>query len=123
MAVKALATINHGLNNLNNIITNIVTRLDLASMSNGQQQSPQTAASSQSGSLYPLIDANKLKVNLRQIGQQFHSAFNATQLHHALLTRQRNTQILTSQQQVGQSQAPNSQESAKNKVNTDFNSQ
>lgn len=82
VALKALGTINQGLNNLNNIITNIVNRMDLSAKdgqqlqrvsANGNGESPAQPAAS------PFLDPNRLKLNLQQIQQQFHSALAANQ--------------------------------------------
>lgn len=84
VAMKALHTINSGLNNLNNIITNIVNRLDLGSK-DGQMQ-PLPAVANLSGATQrvasnanALLEAARSRLNLHQLGQQFSSALNAVQ--------------------------------------------
>lgn len=77
MALRALATINQGLNNLNNIITNIVNRLDLGvkEQQAGGAASPQRAGPATA----TLLDQTRLRLNFQQLGQQFQSALSAVQ--------------------------------------------
>lgn len=77
MAIKALHTINLGLNNLNNIITNIVNRLDIANKDLQAQNNNNNNNLSQRVAPSLLFDAQKFKLNFHQIGQQFSSALNA----------------------------------------------
>lgn len=89
VAIRALHTINHGLNNLNNIITNIAARLDAhakeaaagASLPNqgAQNQTLATQAAQRQ-----LLDPNKIRANLAQLGQQFSSALQAAQMQQRL---------------------------------------
>lgn len=89
MGTRALFTINQGLNNLNNIITNIVNRLDISSKeaiqqhmsnagllnlasNNGNQQQ-------RNGNPNLILDPNRIRQNLQQLGQQFSSAITAAQ--------------------------------------------
>lgn len=103
-ALRGLAAVNQGLNNLNNIIGNIVARLDLSSAQNAtssaniQQTLSQSAASAIATAnnlmgnnaikerLSPgqMLDANRLRANLHQITQHFSNALNATQLQQVL---------------------------------------
>lgn len=95
VALKALSTINLGLNNLNTIITNIVARLDAAAkehqagLASGQQQQQQRTNAHIEGQ--PL--AGRLRVNLQQLGQQFQSALNASNHQLGPLMRQRQQQL------------------------------
>lgn len=104
VAVKALAAINLGLNNLNNIITNIVTRLDLATKEASGAHRLATGAASQGPApiVAPLLDTNKLKVNLHQLGQQFQTALNGSQLHQQLMTTMRQHQLVAQPNQTGE---------------------
>lgn len=90
MGTRALFTINQGLNNLNNIITNIVNRLDMTSkeaiqqhMSLFQQQQQQINSRNGAGPVVPinanLLDPNRIRQNLQQLGQQFSSAISSAQ--------------------------------------------
>lgn len=93
MGTRALFTINQGLNNLNNIITNIVNRLDMTSKEaiqqhmslfhQQQQQINRNSAGISSGQQQStnsnLLDPNRIRQNLQQLGQQFSSAISAAQ--------------------------------------------
>lgn len=81
MAIKALNTINLGLNNLNNIISNIVNKLELSAKENNNNKQQPNQIQKQ---ISQLADSNKLRLNLQQISQQVSSALNAQ--------RQRQTQ-------------------------------
>lgn len=109
VALRALATINLGLNNLNNMITNIVARLE-ASASAPQGVATQPRGSGAPADAQPaalLAQQAKLRHNLHQLGHQFHSALNATGSQLGPLVRQRQQQIqlmlsaLQQQQQKG----------------------
>lgn len=105
MGVRALNTINHGLNNLNNIITNIVNRLDINSKEairqqmNGAQRSSSATNSTNSGPA-PLLNAERIRQNLQQLGQQFSSAINAAQQQRQLQQLNNNGQPVALGQQV-----------------------
>lgn len=125
MAVKALSTINLGLNNLNTIISNIVSRLDLAAKEGGPQRAANPNGQPQLV-VPPLLDTTKFRANLHQIGQQFQSAFNGSQLHQQLI-RQRQLLLLSQPPAAGQQQQQQPSvvdtQGASNKINTDFQQQ
>ena len=120
LALKALSTINLGLNNLNHIISNIVARLDAASKEQQQQQVGLNAnvASNQQqrmGSLASSLLAQassaagageqgqsfaKLRANLHQLGQQFQSALGAGQRNSVQPPSQQQQQVVGAQQQI-----------------------
>lgn len=136
VALKALGTINSGLNNLNTIISNILSRLEQANKENQYQAGAGSALISQrqqqgpggqqrgSAQLPQLLDANKFRSNLHQLGQQFQSVLNSSQLHQQLLAlRQRQQQQmallqLPQRQPASQSSSDASAQAASNKPNT-----
>lgn len=127
MTVRTLATINSGLNNLNNIIANIVARIDSANKQdqhrlNQANQAPGAGLTLQQRvqqatggeqALPQLLDTSRFRANLHQLGQQFQQALNGSSLHQqlALIRNQR------LQQQQQQQLAPGA---SANRVNTDF---
>ena len=112
VALRALSTINLGLNNLNNIIANIVNRLEAANKENQYQMSGSSSGlsgastsnmisqrqqgglnSAGNNALQPLLDSNRIRMNLHQLSQQFQAALNGSQLHQQLAAlRQRQQQ-------------------------------
>lgn len=122
LAVKALATINNGLTNINNIVTNLVKRLDPMNssqasstittstgsngnrtetnqidhgeFSNANTQSTNSNSISQRVGTGAVNDANasKFPFNLQQIRQQFSSAISTIQKQIAPQTQQSQSQ-------------------------------
>lgn len=99
VAIRALHTINQGLNNLNSIITNLVNRLELTGKGgdpNGIQMSSQQQpllgntigqrAGSNAASTF--LDPSRLKQNLQQLSQQFSSAISAAQQQRRMQQQQ-----------------------------------
>lgn len=103
VAIKALTTINQGLNNLNNIITNIVNRLDInakdvntnlaavAASAAAAAPAPLARELQQRGSTGP-ADQSRFKLNFHQLGQQFSSAINAVQQQQRQMQLQQRAQ-------------------------------
>lgn len=78
--MKTLATINNGLTNLNNIVTNLVNRLEVNGGQTGTAGSnPIAQRSSQLGLDASHSGPSKIQLNLAQIRQQFSSAIAAAQ--------------------------------------------
>jgi hypothetical protein len=142
VTVKALATINTGLNNLNNIIANIVARMDSANKQDQQQRLNQASGNGLSGgggpsnsiqrvtgaepALPQLLDTSRFKANLHQLSQQFQQALNGSSLHQqlALIRSQRlqQQQALTSLSGGNQAKIGGGAPMT-NRINTDFQSQ
>lgn len=126
LAVKALATINNGLTNINNIVTNLVRRLDSSNPLQQQQQAINNANVTQTnqidhgefsnaansnansatisqrvGGAFADATAAKFPFNLQQIRQQFSSAISAVQKQIAPQTQ---GQLQTQQTQPQQPQ-------------------
>lgn len=104
VAIRALHTINQGLNNLNSIITNLVNRLELTGKSgdpNGiqqmsSQQQPLLASTigqrAGSNAASTFLDPSRLKQNLQQLSQQFSSAISAAQQQRRMQQQQQQQQ-------------------------------
>lgn len=76
MGLRALASVNQGLNNLNNIIANIVNKLDLNLNGAQVERSPQGPLLQRAGGANGQ-ETPKYRLSLHQLGQQLSSAASA----------------------------------------------